>query len=329
MIARTLGLALALACSALSGAQAQEKITLRMGVIENSARSISRLGLTIAERRGFLARENIDLKIVPLPGVQYQIEELDKGNVDVSHTATPYLVQAVLAGSDSVAVLGGLANPVFAILAKPSIASLADLKGKTIGLSLPVDTITIGSQRLFRKAGLHPDDFETLVLVGTPPRVNCLVEGICDAVPVGQPDDLVLMKKGFKNLGSSLDVIPALQFNVVAARRQWANEHPEALTRYVRAMGNSYKYMNDPANRTDVASLIVETTGAAPDIAAQIVTFYFDPPRAIMPKAGEINLDGMRTVISLMGEAGELKSALPEAERFVDLTYLKKAGLVP
>ena len=328
MNARRWGIIIAL-CLANTGTMAQEKIVLRMGVIENSARSISRLGLTIAQRRGFLERENIDLKIVPLPGVQYQIEELDKGDVDVSHTATPYLIQAVLAGSDSTAILGGLANPVFAILAKPTIASLADLKGKTVGLSLPVDTITIGSQRLFAKAGLRPNDFETLVLVGTPPRVNCLVENICDAVPVGQPDDLVLMKKGFRNLGTSLDVIPALQFNVVAARRSWAAAHSDALQRYVRAMGDAYVYMNNPANRADVTSLISETTGAAPDIAAQIMKFYFDPPRGIMPKAGEIKMDGMRTVISLMGEAGELKGALPEAERFVDLTWLKKAGFQP
>ena len=69
-------------------AMAQEKTPLRMGVIANSARSISQLGLYIAQRRGFLDRENIDLKLVPLPGVHHQIAELDKGNVDVSHTAT-------------------------------------------------------------------------------------------------------------------------------------------------------------------------------------------------------------------------------------------------
>ena len=77
------------------------------------------------------------------------------------------------------------------------------------------------------------------------------------------------------------------------------------------------------------SSVSRSTTGAAPDIAEQIMKFYFDPPRAIMPKAGEINMEGMRTVIALMGEAGELKSALPEAERFVDLAYLRKAGLIP
>lgn len=298
-----------------------------MGVIANSVRSISQLGLYIAQRRGFLERERIDLKIVPLPGVHHQIAELDKGTVDVSHTATPYLVQAALAGSDSVAIVGGLANPVFAILARPGIASLSDLKGKTVGLSLPVDTITIGSLKLFARAGIAPGDFTTRTLVGTPIRVQCLLKGECDAVPVGQPDDLVLAQKGYANLGDSLQVMPALQFNVVAARKTWAMAHADVATRYVRAISASYRYMNDPANRADVVSLIADTTGAAPDIAAEIVKFYFEPYRGVMPKAGEINMEGMRAVVTLMAESGELKAPAPDAARFVDLRYLQAAGV--
>ena len=87
-------------------------------------------------------------------GVQYQIEELDKGNVDVSHTATPYLIQLVLKGSPSVAIVGGPANTIFSMIAKPEIKSYADLKGKLIGMSLPVDTISIASRMLLEKHGL-------------------------------------------------------------------------------------------------------------------------------------------------------------------------------
>ena len=323
---RTLGLLVCLAGVSLE-AQAADKVTLRMGVIANSARSISQLGLHIAQKRGFLERENIHLELVPLPGVQHQIAELDKGTVDVSHTATPYLVQAGLAGSDAVAIVGGLANPVFAVLAKPFIKTFADLKGRTIGLSLPVDTITIGSLKLLKKAGISPADFTTKEIVGTPPRVVCLVEGTCDAVPVGQPDDLVLMQKGFNNLGDSLQVIPRLQFNVVAARKSWAAAHADVVLRYVRAMGEAYRYMSDPTKRADVTALASDLTGATPEISAQILKFYFDGNRSIMPRAGEIDMEGMRAVISLMGEAGELKGTLPDAERFVEHRYLKEAGL--
>jgi hypothetical protein len=47
----------------------------------------------------------------------------------------------------------------------------------------------------------------------------------------------------------------------------------------------------------------------------------------VVPKQGEIDIKGFNEVIRIMGEAGELKPPLPPAERFIDLRYLKAAGL--
>jgi ABC-type nitrate/sulfonate/bicarbonate transport system substrate-binding protein len=122
-------------------------------------------------------------------------------------------------------------------------------------------------------------------------------------------------------------VVPALQFNVLAARRSWAHAHEDVMVRYVRAIGDAYRYMNDPANRADVVALIAEATRAPMDIADEIYRYYFEPYRGVMPRGGEINMAGMSAVISLMHEGGELKAPLPDASRFVDLSFLKKAGL--
>jgi hypothetical protein len=46
-----------------------------------------------------------------------------------------------------------------------------------------------------------------------------------------------------------------------------------------------------------------------------------------MPKQAEISMAGMTKVIELLGETGELKTPLPAADRFVDLQYLKAAGM--
>src|SRR5262245_30488808 len=138
---RKLLLAAVAATLLASPALAQDKVKLRYGQIAASARSVSSLALNIAQRKGFLTRENIDLEVVGLRGVQYQIEELDKGTVDVSHTATPYLIQLVLKGSPSVGIVGGPANTISSLMAKPEIKTYDDLKNKLIGMSLPVDTI--------------------------------------------------------------------------------------------------------------------------------------------------------------------------------------------
>jgi ABC-type nitrate/sulfonate/bicarbonate transport system substrate-binding protein len=321
--------ALAGAASAQEGAPgtAQAKVTLRYGQIANSARSVSSLALYTAQRKGFFTRENIDLQIVGLRGVHHMIEALDDGRVDVSHTATPYLIQGVLKGSQAVAIVGGPANTIFSLIAKPTIKTFDDLKEKVIGLSLPVDTITIASRMLLAKHGLREPAFTTRELIGTPIRAACLTDGQCDAVPLGQPDDIIFAQKGYTKLGDSLEVIPVLQFNVIAARRDWAAKNKDVATRFARAFGSAYKFMRDPANRDEVAKIAVETTGAPPDVARSMLAFYYEPDRGVMPKQAEISMPGMAKVIELLGQTGDLRAPLPKPEQFVDLQYLHAAGL--
>ena len=125
--------------------------TLRFGQIPSTARAVSSLYLYVAEKQGFFARENVALEIVQIPGgTGNMVAALDRGEVDVTQTATPYLIQAVLNGSPAVAIAGTTANPIYSLIAKPQIKDFADLKGKLIGLSLPVDTISISMRKLLR-----------------------------------------------------------------------------------------------------------------------------------------------------------------------------------
>src|SRR5262249_25634930 len=146
---------------------------------------------------------------------------LERGIGDVTGTATPYLIQAVLKGSDAVAVIGGPANAVYSLIAKAEFGDVASLRGRLVAMSTPADTISLATRLLLAKHGLREGDYRSKELVGSGARANCLVSGECDAVPLGQPEDVVLVQKGFRRLGVSLDVLPVQQFNVLAARRAW------------------------------------------------------------------------------------------------------------
>ncbi len=125
-------MALSLAVSASA-----QNITLRYGQIPSSIKTVSALQFHLAQRKGWFAREGIGLELIPIDGgAANMVLALNKGPVEIARTATPYLIHDVLKGSDNVAILGGTATPIYSLIAKPEINSFADLKGKTMGLSL-------------------------------------------------------------------------------------------------------------------------------------------------------------------------------------------------
>src|SRR3954468_16691264 len=116
-----------------SGMASAETVTLRFGQIPSTVRGTSSVYLHLAEQKGFFAREEIKLERISIPGgTDKMVVALEQGAVDVTQTATPYLIQAVLRGSEAVGIASETANPIYS---KPEIASFADLKGKMIGLS--------------------------------------------------------------------------------------------------------------------------------------------------------------------------------------------------
>ena len=317
-----------LLCFGSAQGAAAETVTLRYGQIPSTVRSVSSLYLFIAEQRGFLAREDVKLAFVPIPGgTDKMVAALDQGTVDVTQTATPYLIRAALAGSDAVAIAGETANPVYSLIAKSDISGYADLKGKTIGLSLKVDTISISMRKLLALKGLNEGDYAVKELVGTPVRFDCLKRGECDAVPLGQPDDFAAIGQGYRRLGVSTEAVSAFQFQVVAARRTWAQANKGGVVRFVRALGNAFAFIRDSGNRAEMVKAIVALTGASEEIARATLALYFEPDKGVVPKRGEIDLKGLNQVIAFMGEGGVIAPPLPAAERFVDLQYLRTAGV--
>jgi ABC-type nitrate/sulfonate/bicarbonate transport system substrate-binding protein len=154
-----------------------------------------------------------------------------------------------------------------------------------------------------------------------------LKKGECDAVPLGQPQDLLALKEGYRLLGLSNEAVPEFLYTVTAARRSWAEKNKGAVVRYVLGLAAAFKFIRDPANRKAVARTIMETTNSSAEIAEGTLKLFFEPERNVLPKQGEISVKGMAQVIAFMSEAGKINPPLPAAERFFDLQYLQTAGV--
>jgi ABC-type nitrate/sulfonate/bicarbonate transport system substrate-binding protein len=312
----------------IHSANAAELVTLRYGQNAASAGTLSSLPLTVAERKGFFMREGINLIVVAIPGGTDRIvAALDKGEIDAGKNATPYLIQAVLKGSDAVAIVAQTTNPVYSLIVRPEIKSFADLKVKLLGMSTPGDTITLSTVRLLAAKGIRTADFRVKPVVGTSARFDCLKSGECAAVPMGQPEDLGALKQGFPRLGFTYEAGADLIFNVDMTRRAWGDKNQDTLVRFARAFAASYEFIKDVRNRTEVTSIVKDSLRVSDDIARQIFAPYIEPARNVLPKRGELDLTAFNRVLALMADAGVIPTPAPPAERFVDLKYLKAAGI--
>ncbi len=305
-----------------------ETLKLRYGQAYSSAHSIFSLPISVAQRESLFASEGLDVEVlVPIPGgSDKMIAALHDDFVDLTHVATPFLIRAAMAGSDAVAIAAEFDNPIYSLIAKPEIKTIADLKGKVVGLADEAGTIAISMRKLLGLHGLRQGDFGVKVIEGTPTRWACLHRGDCDAVVLGQPQDLLAMQEGFRLLGVSNDAVARLAYTVTAVRRSWADAHKDAVTRYVRALATAFGFIRDPTNRDSMIRTIVETTGVSETIAGQTLDLFFQPERGVLPRHAEIDRKGLNQVIALMGEAGNLEPPLPSADRFMDTQYLRAAG---
>ena len=307
---------------------AAEMLKLRYGQNSTSAASLSSLPLNIAERKGFFVREGLQLEVLPIPGGTDRIvAALDKGEIDAGKNATPYLIQAVLKGSDAVAIIAQTTNPVYSLIVRPEIKSFAELKGKTLGLSTPGDTITLSTLRLLAHKGLAAADFHAKAVVGTSARFDCLKTAECAAVPMGQPEDLQAVQQGYPRLSFTYEGGADLIFNVDMTRRAWGEKNKDALVRLVRGFAASYEFINDAKNRLEVTNVVKETLKVSDDVAREIFAPYGQADKNVLPKRGELNVKAFNQVLAPMAGAGVIPTPAAPAERFIDLRYLQAAGI--
>jgi ABC-type nitrate/sulfonate/bicarbonate transport system substrate-binding protein len=86
--------------------------TLRFGKIPSTVNNVGSLYLYLAERKGFFAREGIKLDSVVIEGgTDRMVAAIDEGKVDLAHSSTPYLISAVLKGSNAIGIAGEVGNP--------------------------------------------------------------------------------------------------------------------------------------------------------------------------------------------------------------------------
>lgn len=190
--------------------------------------------LWIAADRNLFARHglNVDLRyIAPATATQALISR----NLDIINPGGE-IVEAHLNGEPVVYIAGILNRAVMSIYAKPEIKSLADLKGKVLGLTVPGATTDFAARLLLQQAGLIPGkDVKLLYLKGMVEILAGVKQGSADAGIFTSPTTLKAEHAGLKEL---VDVtaqnIPMIHA-ALATSKDYLKANRDNVRRYLQA----------------------------------------------------------------------------------------------
>jgi len=209
-------------------------------------------------------------------------------------TVSPALYAAIAAAAD-----GSIVDPMVSARALARVVAKRKAGGEeplTFGMTFPFSTHNYHLRFWMAAGGVNPDEDVRLVVLPPPYMVDSLANGHVDGFCVGAPWNSVAVDLG---VGFILHFVSEILLRaaekVLATRDRWAQEHPDTLLRLVRAHGRAAAFIEDEANRDEVAAML-----AAPDrIGGRL---RGDPPyprrphegRARWHRAGERSLPARR-----------------------------------
>ena len=191
----------------------------------------------VCHRAKAFPKYGLDVELIYIPTALQVTRVVLTGDSQIAFSGGAPVVSAVLSGADLVFV-GGVANvPAFYMMALPEIKSVADLKGKTVGVTRFGSSTDFALRYLMQKHGFNADkDVTILQLGGMPELAAALSKRLIVAAPLSAPTHIRARAAGAQPL---LDMAKAgvyFPHTAVITRRAYLKTNRETALNFFRGL---------------------------------------------------------------------------------------------
>ena len=156
----------------------------------------------VALEKGFYKREGLDAELISVRNAVTAVQALLGNQIHFIFSVGPQM-PSIWEGSDIVLLAQQIGRPTFSMIATQDIKTVADLKGKKIGVSFGGSTFA-GTKALLELYKMNPDkDVQYVSIPGSQPKIAAMQQGIIQAALLAPPSDYVALKAGSSNEGKA------------------------------------------------------------------------------------------------------------------------------
>lgn len=244
--------------------------------------------LIVAEEHGFAAQEGLHLELVRENSWASIRDRITVGHFDVAHMLAPMPVAATLGlaplnapmiapmalglGGNTVTVSAKLWQVLAAHGAKPDLdahsagAALkrtipggAAQKKLRLGVVHPHSSHNYDLRYWLAASGLTPDQDVDIVILPPPLLPDALAGGTIDGFCAGEPWGSIAVERGAGHILTTKDAIwRSSPEKVLGTTQLWAEQHPDLLTRLLRALYRAAQWSANTANFADIAHILAQ-----------------------------------------------------------------------
>ncbi len=332
-VVRRIVAAVALLAVFVSGAApaswAAEKVTVGVGGVA----LMVYLPTALAKAKGYFAEEGLDVEILDIKGGGSQAASaLIGGSVDFSANAIDHAIKAKVQKKDLIAVHSHVRLPVMGMVVaskyKGEIKSLADLKGRPLGVTSPGSQTHMVLGYLLAKSGVKADDVKIVGAGGS--TMPLAIEK--DSVHAGMMVDpffTAFLKQGkgyalvdmFTTKGTVDAMGGEVQGTTLLTRPDVIARRPATVQKMVNALVRANKFI--------VGSSGEELAKALPkDLSGDLKLYAesFEHAREAFPPDSLVSREGVARVIETMRVFEAVPAGMKiEPESLFDNRYVLKA----
>ncbi len=301
-----------------SEARAVDKV-----VVSSTNPTAFELDQIVSKEKGFFAQENLDVDVnymVP----DLVIKSLIAGTVDIARSGSHFGLIAASRGADIKIIGGSNYGYPYQVIGNPQFKSLSDLKGQKIaGASLASITTTIFKDVMQRR-GIPPSEYTLLFVGGSPERFQAVASGqVAASLAEAPPFNFRSIEAGRRVLLNYSDEIKNLQYTSFFVTSKSLAQNRPLFTRFMRAIGQGMRWLNDPANEKAAIELMVQRLKIDEAIAAKTYKFMIPENKAFRGD-GVVDGPGLAEMIRLLAADHMIPERKPW-ESFVDPAFMPPA----
>lgn len=273
--------------------------------------------LWVAVDLGLFKKYGIDARTEFVSQSPTLVAAVLSGDTPFANVGEDAVISADLNGGDIVILVSGPERLVFQLNALPAIHTVADLRGKKIGISQFGATTDFIARYVLGKAGLNPKTDADILPTG-PQAANlaALQARFIDAAVLAPPVMIKAQQLGFAPVADMLDYDLAFYTSALVGKRSWIAAHRAETLAAVKAYvaGSAVVHRNKSAAEAAIAKYSALKDPAVLDASYALLIRAL--PQVPMPKA-----DAIQTGLAQRTDAAA-KTADPN--RFIDPSFVQE-----